>query len=147
MIKIIYKQLFDNIYLARLPIPGIKPKYLLFTCKHLHCSLMRGDESRKEKENSPPHENQWNWIPPRDSGNKGKSNTYEIPIKKRILLTTDEVQKALLSLGAENIVIININGSLGSVSHFIIATGRSTRILRKMGDTIVQAVRINFMQL
>ena len=58
----------------------------------------------------------------------------------RKLLSIIEVQQVLKALGGENIVVIDLNGSLGSISQLIITTGRSSRLLRKMSDTIVQAV-------
>jgi hypothetical protein len=139
MIKYIFNQIRDK----SITFPHkFNIKYLFYGYKHLHYSLPRADKSAKDLDSLP--ENEWNWVPPRDSGNirKNKSIAYEIPTKKRTLLTTEEVQQALLSMGGENIVVININGSLGSVSNFIIATGRSPRFLRKMSDSIVQAVII-----
>ena len=57
-----------------------------------------------------------------------------------MLLTTEEIKEALIAQGGENVVIVQMREQIESMTHLVIASGRSTRHLRKMSDSIVQAV-------
>lgn len=58
----------------------------------------------------------------------------------RVLLTEEEIKSYLQGQGAENVVQIDLKGRLGTLSSFIIATGRSRRQIFKISQGIVQAV-------
>ena len=84
-----------------------------------------------------PIEKTWSWIPPRESdGDSDRIKT--IPGQ---LLTSNEVIEALDVLGAENIVSIPLIPKLDTISEFIIASGRSLKHMKKMSDTLVQALK------
>ena len=57
-----------------------------------------------------------------------------------MLLTTEEIKEALIAQGGENVVIVLMREPIESMTHLVITSGRSTRHLRKMSDSIVQAV-------
>jgi ribosome-associated protein len=78
-------------------------------------------------------------VPPREP-----SRTLDdevIPVLPGVLLTTDDISTALTAQGAENVVVIPLKPKLDSISEFVVATGRSTRHLRKMSDSIVTALK------
>jgi ribosomal silencing factor RsfS len=58
----------------------------------------------------------------------------------RVLLTHDEIKEALIAQGGIDVVVVEMREPIESMTHLILASGRSTRHLRKMSDTIVQAV-------
>jgi ribosomal silencing factor RsfS len=57
-----------------------------------------------------------------------------------VMLTIEEVRQSLESQGAEDIAIVDLKGRLANLKYFLIATGRSTRQIRKMSESIVSAV-------
>jgi ribosomal silencing factor RsfS len=60
-----------------------------------------------------------------------------------VLLTTEEIRVALEAQGAEDVRVVSMKFRIESISHLVIASGRSTRHLAKMSHSIVQAVRPN----
>jgi len=58
----------------------------------------------------------------------------------RELLTTAEVENALIRLGAEDIKILKLHQKMDSITDFIIASGNSSRHLNKMASLVVRAV-------
>lgn len=58
----------------------------------------------------------------------------------RELLTTEEIKEALIAQGGEDVVVVQMREPIESLTHLVIASGRSTRHLRKMSDSVVQAV-------
>lgn len=55
-------------------------------------------------------------------------------------LTAEEVRQYLESQGAEDSIIIDVNGALDNFRKLVIASGRSTRHIRKMTESVVAAV-------
>ena len=55
-------------------------------------------------------------------------------------MTVDEITSALERQGGEEITVIKLDRPIDSISHFIIASGRSVRHLRKMSSSLVSAV-------
>jgi len=51
------------------------------------------------------------------------------------------VREYLTSQGAENAIVLTINGDLDQFKKFVIATGRSTRHIRKMSQSVVTALK------
>lgn len=87
-------------------------------------------------------DNVWEWLPPpRDTNDISRGDKYVIPIVEEELLTTEEVQRALVSQGGDNVVVLNLNGDLGNIKQFVIGSGRSTRHLHKMSTSIVQSLK------
>lgn len=89
-------------------------------------------------------EDLWNWMPPREEDDIASVSkySYTIPTIEGKLLTLEEVEKVLVSQGGENVRIVDMQGeSLGNISNFVIASGRSARHLNKMSTTIVQALK------
>jgi ribosome silencing factor RsfS/YbeB/iojap len=89
-------------------------------------------------ENSSP-EVSWNWVPPRRGVDDADDNS--IPVKKKVLLTIEEIQDVLVKLGGIDIKILNLQEKFDTITEFIIVSGRSTKHLRKMSDVIVQALK------
>ena len=81
----------------------------------------------------------WNWVPPREPSRILDDEV--IPVISGVLLTSEDIVTALNAQGAENVVIIPLKPKLDSISEFVVATGRSTRHLRKMSDSIVTALK------
>ena len=65
-------------------------------------------------------------------------------IFRRILLTTEEIRDALVAQGGIDVKIIEMRQPLDTITHLVITTGRSLKHLRKMSDSIVQAVSTPF---
>ena len=57
------------------------------------------------------------------------------------LLTGDEIRAALEQQGGEDIRVMAVKGRLDTIKEFVIASGRSSRHLRKMGESIVSALK------
>jgi len=88
----------------------------------------------------------WNWVPPRQQeggSNSGATRNDDavIPVIPNQLLTPEEIKKALVSLGGEDVVCITLSEKLDTITDMIIATGKSTRQIKKMSDVIVQALK------
>lgn len=58
------------------------------------------------------------------------------------MLTFEEVEKALKSLGGKNIVNVPLRAPIDGLKDLVIVTGNSSRHLQVMGNCIVRAVRI-----
>lgn len=94
---------------------------------------------------------QWNWVPPRQdkssspagSRNVGRRDSDDavIPVKKGHLLTPEEIKTALESLGGEDVIAMPLSDKLDTITDMIIATGRSSRHIKKMSDAVVQALK------
>lgn len=88
----------------------------------------------------------WDWVPPANRnisvGTYGNNN-YVIPVLPGISLKPEEVKMYLESQGAENPIILNIK-DFDNFKHFIIASGRSIRHIRKMSESIMTAVSCNY---
>ena len=82
----------------------------------------------------------WNWVPPRHQ-QESKEDEEIIPIIERTLLTENEIKEALERQGAENVDVVHLQKPLDTITKMIFATGKSTRHLKKMSDSIVRAVR------
>jgi ribosomal silencing factor RsfS len=54
------------------------------------------------------------------------------------------VKLLLESQGADSVIILQLAEQQMDISHFIIASGRSTRHLRKMAESIIVAVSFHF---
>mgnify|MGYP000126717177 CR=1 FL=1 len=86
---------------------------------------------------------QWAWTPPRKkSDNKGKDgDTDVLPVRRGELLSLDEVEVALKKSGAEDVVRLPLDPPLDTVTHFVVASGTSRLHLRRMGDSLVRALK------
>ena len=92
----------------------------------------------------------WKWVPPNQSAS-GVSDAPEytsaftesdvIEVKPMTLLSSTEIAEALKKMGGENVRRIPIEGRIDNVKEFIIASGSSSRHLRKMANAIVQALK------
>lgn len=83
----------------------------------------------------------WNWIPPRSSSEFGDEADHAIPVLNKVPLTPEEIQNTLIKLGGGEVNILKLNQKLDTITEFIFATGKSTRHLRKMSDTVVKALK------
>lgn len=84
----------------------------------------------------------WEWVPPVNSKDPEVSGSnYVIPVIKGIMLTTEEVKMYVESQGAENVEEIVLAEPLDNITGFIFATGRSSRHLRKMADSLLIAMK------
>lgn len=63
-----------------------------------------------------------------------------IPVRPNTLLSSSEITSALTKMGGMDIKSVQIN-ALGNINEFIIASGSSTRHLRKMSQAIVRALK------
>ena len=52
----------------------------------------------------------------------------------------EDIKLLLESQGAENVINLKLAEQQMNISHFIIASGKSTRHLRKMAESIIVAV-------
>lgn len=102
-----------------------------------------GTLARNSSTSSSVGSESWNWIPPRKHGESNELSEHDvtIPVIKNQLLTTAEIEKALELQGGKNIVSMDIKGNLDTIKQFVIVTGRSSRHMRKMADTIVSALK------
>jgi ribosome-associated protein len=57
------------------------------------------------------------------------------------LLTGEEIRLALEQQGGEDVRVMDVKGRLDTIRTFVIASGRSSRHLRKMGDSVVSALK------
>jgi ribosomal silencing factor RsfS len=58
----------------------------------------------------------------------------------RVLLTTEEIKEALIAQGGIDVVVVEMREPIETLTHLVVASGRSTKHIRKMSDSIVQAV-------
>ena len=88
---------------------------------------------------------QWSWVPPKSSSASSSTSTSSssevIPVISGKLLTVGEIGHALNKGGAEDVVILPLNGKLDTISNFVIASGRSRLHLKRLGSVIVQALK------
>jgi ribosome-associated protein len=132
-------------------------------------SVMQVKEAapKKDKDVAKPTHS-WSWVPPRqsrveavnkvDNAAEQKTNRINelqkihteaalpkdwdvIPVKPNVLLTSDEIINALSKMGAIDVKSVPISGTLDNIEEFIIASGSSTRHIRKMSQAIVQALK------
>lgn len=82
----------------------------------------------------------WSWIPPRDIISTDSDEI--IAVKENVLLNGDEICEALERQGAENVVKIELSKRMDTITHFVIATGRSPVHIYKMGETITKALKL-----
>jgi len=61
-------------------------------------------------------------------------------VRPGVLLESVELTQSLERQGAEDVVTLKLRKKLDTITHFVIATGRSPLHLHKMGETIVSAV-------
>ena len=61
-------------------------------------------------------------------------------ILNSLLLTSAEIKVALVKQGGEDVTIVAVKGRLDTIKEFVVASGRTSRHLRKMAESIVQAV-------
>ena len=59
----------------------------------------------------------------------------------RQLLTGEEIRQALENQGGEDVRVVPVRGRLDTIAELVVASGRSSRHLRKMAESIVSAVR------
>lgn len=84
----------------------------------------------------------WSWIPPKQSPVNVKTlDKHKIPILKGVNLTMDEVTNFLESNGAENVQVIKLSEPLDSLTHFIIASASSPRLIRKLLAAVVDVIK------
>lgn len=85
----------------------------------------------------------WNWVPPpRDDTAQSNTTDSVIPILNGKYLTYTEIKEAMSKLGGENITTVPINPPLdGSIAEFIFVSGSSTRMLKKLSDVVVTALK------
>lgn len=85
----------------------------------------------------------WNWVPPpRDEIAQNNNADSVIPILQDKYLTYAEINEAMSKLGGENISSIPINPPLdGSITEFVFVSGTSTRMLKKLSDVLVTALK------
>ncbi len=85
----------------------------------------------------------WNWVPPpRDEVAQNNNADSVIPILRNKYLTYTEINEAMSKLGGENISSVPINPPLdGSITEFVFVTGSSTRMLKKLSDVVVTALK------
>lgn len=84
----------------------------------------------------------WTWVPPSRTTLTIVDPNDIIPVIERVFIKSEEIKLALERQGAEDIKIIKLNKKLDSISEFIFASGRSSRHLRVMGDSIVTALKL-----
>lgn len=99
---------------------------------------------------SSEHGTSWAWVPPKQAPSIGiedceftstlKDNDV-IPVKMRTLLSSKEIVVALTKMGAMDVQSVPLLRPLDNINEFIIASGSSTRHIRKMSDAIVQALK------
>eukprot|EP01039_Chlorochromonas_danica_P009576 gene9576-10583_t len=84
----------------------------------------------------------WSWVPPVQKGVVLKTiEKNKIPIKKGVLLSVQEVELYLKSNGAENVVVIHLKEPLDTIRYFIIASASSTRLIRRLLETVVDVLK------
>ena len=64
-------------------------------------------------------------------------------MKYSVYLTTQEISEALIRQGAENVVTLVLPTKLDTITEFLIVSGRSTKHLKSMADTVVTAVKLD----
>ena len=57
-----------------------------------------------------------------------------------MLLTSEEIKEALVKQGGEDVTVVAVKGRLDTIKEFVVASGRTSRHLRKMAESIVAAV-------
>ncbi len=91
----------------------------------------------------------WAWVPPKQGAVDVEASSFTstlndsdvIPVKMRTLLSSKEIADALTKMGAIDIRQIPLTRQLDNIQEFIIASGTSTRHIRKMSGAIVQALK------
>lgn len=114
------------------------------------------------------HNKNWNWVPPRNVNeseleleNQKKLEIIEgydsyllshpfpssLPSELSCLtsirqyFTPEEVASVMQTMKGIDVKIVQINGKLQGITHFIIGSGESTRHLQNMADVLVRSVR------
>jgi hypothetical protein len=93
----------------------------------------------------------WSWAQPQGGGAGGVGDQrpggrrfagVAIPVKPRTLLSAGEVTAALEALGGQEVAVVDVRGKGNlDAEAMVFASGRSGPHLRRMADTLVQAVR------
>lgn len=112
--------------------------------KETSSSSRRPVVTNKQLEEGGINEDIWAWVPPRDQLAKHQDqvkSTYQIPVLKKVLLTTDEVKQYLESNGATDVIVLPLKQPLENIRHFVIASATSTRLVRQLGETIARALK------
>lgn len=65
-----------------------------------------------------------------------------ITYPNRQLIKPDEVKQYLENNGADKVIILKLPESLDNITHFVIANASSTRLIRQLGETIVERVSL-----
>lgn len=60
----------------------------------------------------------------------------------RELPTTEELSDYLKNNGAQNVTVINLKDPLVNITHFVIASASSTRLIRQLAETISENVSV-----
>lgn len=85
----------------------------------------------------------WSWIPPRNSADGAGEGDAIIPVQTGVYLSSSEIKTALEKQGGERVVVLNLPEGMDNIRKYVVVSGRSTKHLRKMADSIVAAVCID----
>ena len=90
-----------------------------------------------------PGQGTWAWVPPKrtHTGTEVRGDKDVIPVKMDTLLSRDEVEQALTSMGGIDVVSVPLKNKMMNIKEFTIVSGTSIRHIRKMSDAVVRALK------
>ena len=84
----------------------------------------------------------WAWKPPRSAGGGAEETSADVlPVRVGELFTVEEIKSVLKKGGAEDVVVLPLEGKIDTIKTFVVASGQSRLHLRRLGETFVGGLK------